>query len=327
MNFPSVKNYAPESWGQIAPLIETWAFKPLARHSSWSAPELFAFAAGRLVKTLASENASAWMMMRGDEACGFAALSTLPWDSEQVGFPAARLDYLIANGDYGEQYNIKKLLLEQLLDETLHRGVWHLSVRVDASDLSSLHVLEEAGFITVDGILTLALDLSNQKPAELPFDFNIRLATAADAEQAAALARTAYSQDRFHSDPFIYKDRADELHATWLRNSCTGKVGDAVVLAEDSAGLLGFVTCAVQRDTAARLGQLVGTIVLVASAKRARGRGVGQALTNAAIEWFREQECEVVEVGTQLRNINASRLYQKCGFRLVGSSVSLRLIL
>ena len=327
MNFPAMKNYAPESWDQIAPLIEAWAFKPLARHSSWKAPELFALAAGRVVKTLASENASAWMMMSGDEACGFAALSTLPWDSEQVGFPAARLDYLIANGDYGEQHDIKKSLLEQVLAEALTRGVWHLSARVDASDLSSLHVLEEAGFITVDGILTFALGLPGNKPAESTFDFKTRLATAADAEQAAALARIAYSQDRFHSDPFIYKDRADELHATWLHNSCTGKAADAVVLAEDDAGLLGFVTCTVQRDTAARLGQLVGTIVLVASAERARGRGVGQATTNAAIAWFREQGCEVVEVGTQLRNINASRLYQKCGFRLVASSVSLRLAL
>jgi hypothetical protein len=31
-------------------------------------------------------------------------------------------------------------------------------------------------------------------------------------------------------------------------------------------------------------------------------------------------------VGTQLRNIPASCLYQSCGFRLTGSSVSLRKI-
>lgn len=327
MNSTSVMSYAPERWNDLAPLIEAWPYKPLARHSSWNAPKLFAFAVGRIVRTLESENTSAWMMMRRGEAHGFAALSMLPWDSGQIGFVAARIDYLVAGGSYDEQHDIKKALLKQLLSEAPKRGVWHLSVRVDASDISSLHVLEQAGFITVDSILTFALDLSNHQPAELPVNFKVRLATAADAEQTAALALGAYSQDRFHSDPLINKNRADKLHANWLRNSCTGDAADAVFLAEDRTGLLGFVTCSLQRDTATCLGQMVGTIVLVASAERARGRGVGQATTNAALKWFREQGCEVVEVGTQLRNITASRLYQKCGFRLVGSSVSLRLML
>lgn len=33
---------------------------------------------------------------------------------------------------------------------------------------------------------------------------------------------------------------------------------------------------------------------------------------------------DIVEVGTQLRNIPASRLYEDCGFRLVASNLSLR---
>ena len=120
---------------------------------------------------------------------------------------------------------------------------------------------------------------------------------------------------------------ADELHANWIHNSCTGKGADAVLLAEDETGLLGFISCAVQRDTTARLGRTVGTIVLVAAAERARGGGVGFAVTMAALKWFREQGCDIVEVGTQVRNITASRLYQRCGFGLVGSSISLRRLL
>jgi dTDP-4-amino-4,6-dideoxy-D-galactose acyltransferase len=213
------------------------------------------------------------------------------------------------------------------LIEARQKGVRHLSVRLDASDLSSIHVLEANGFITVDGILTFALDLINHKRIEGDYDFIIRLGTAADAEQAAELARTAYLYDRFHSDPHIDTERADQLHATWLGNACAGKTGDGVIVAEDESGLLGFVTCTLQSDTAVTLGGTVGTIVLVAAAKRARGRGIGYATTMAAVEWFKEQGCEMVEVGTQLRNIPASRLYQKCGFRLVGSSISLRLLL
>ena len=327
MNNCFVQTYTPHNWTQVLPLVETWPFKPLARHSGWDASSLFDFTSGRVTKTLENKNGASWVMMQANQARGFASLSMLPWDSEQIGVSAARIDYLVAQGSYDEQQQTKKKLLQHVLAEAQEQGVWHLSVRVDASDLSSLHVLEQAGFITVDSILTFALDLATHRQTEHTQDFKIRLATAADAEQAAALARTAYVYDRFHSDPFINNERADALHATWLQNSCTGKAADAVVLAGDDTGLLGFVTCALQRDTQARLGRMVGTIVLVASAERARGRGVGLATTMAALEWFRQQGCEIVEVGTQLRNIAASRLYQKCGFRLVGSSVSLRYLL
>jgi len=327
MNSSVIRAYTTNNRKQVTSLVAQWPFKPLARHHVWSASNLFDLAAQRVMKTLENENGAAWVMIEGSQARGFAAFSMLPWDSEQLGVTAARLDYLIAEGSVKEQQQTKKALLACVLEHAEVRGVRHLSVRVDASDLSSLHVLERSGFITVDGILTFALDLAAHQPAARTHNFKIRLANAADADAAAALARTAYVHDRFHCDPAISRERADELHATWLRNSCNGRAADAVVLAEDQTGLLGFVTCSVQRDTAESLGRLVGTIVLVASAERARGLGVGFAATMAALEWFRQQGCEIVEVGTQLRNIPASRLYQKCGFRMVGSSLSLRRLL
>ena len=122
-------------------------------------------------------------------------------------------------------------------------------------------------------------------------------------------------------------DQADELYAAWIRNSCAGIGADAVILAEDSQSLLGYVTCKLQSDTKVYLGKLIGTIGLVATAAHARGRGVAGSATLAALRWFHQQGADIVEVGTQLRNIPASRLYQTCGFRLVGSSISLRKLL
>src|SRR4029079_949895 len=113
----------------------------------------------------------------------------------------------------------------------------------------------------------------------------------------------------------------------WIRNSCAGVAADVVLLAEQGDDLLGFVTCKVQRGNEAQSGNPVGSIVLVGCKEESGGRGVGRAITMAALEWFRKHECEIVEVCTQLRNIPASRLYQKCGFLLSGSSISLRLVL
>jgi dTDP-4-amino-4,6-dideoxy-D-galactose acyltransferase len=278
----------------------------------------------RFVRTNQTDTSVEWMLKVWNQRRGFASLSMLPWDSEQLGTTAARINYLVADGPYAQQVETKQALLKRVFSEATTRRVRHLSVRVDASDLSGLHTLEQAGFITVDSILTFSLDLSTYHSAVMFNDFTLRYATEADADSAAELAANAYSRDRFHADPSISDDRANHLHAEWIRNSCLGKAADAVLLAEDATGLLGYVTCSVRRTPDEKT---VGTIVLVASAPHARGRGVGYVTTLAALEWFRSQGCEAVEVGTQLSNITASRLYQKCGFRLAGSSVSLRMIL
>ena len=326
MNDSLVRPYAPPDCAAIAPLVEAWPFKPFARHSRWNASDLFSFTSARIRKTLENENTASCIVLRETQARGFASFTVLPWDSEQIGVPAARIDYLVAEGSYAQQYQTKKKLLDHVIVAADERGVRHLSVRVDASDLSSLHLLEQEDFVTVDSILTLALDLAAHRPVPRPDDFKIRLATADDANRVAALARTVFVYDRFHADPFISSERAGELHATWLHNSCTGQAADAVVLAEDHTGLLGLMTCALQRDTR-KLGRMVGTVVMAASAEYARGRGVAYATLMAAIDWLREQGCGIVDVGTQVRNIPCMALLQKCGFRLVGSSISLRRLL
>ena len=298
--------------------------RSLVHHEGWRPANRNELDKNPVRIVLNNASGAAWVFLRRRQVCGLARFSMLPWDSEQLRLQAARVDQIVALGSYREQLAIKETLLAGALREIGARGVRHLSIRVDASDLSGLHVVEKAGFITVDSLLTFAIDLGKHHPAVPETDFRLRLATAADAYEAAALARNAYVYDRFHSDPFISSTHADELHATWIHNSCTGKAADAVLLAEDQTGLLGFVTCSLKREATPRTSRMSGTIVLVATAERARGRGVGYATTMGALRWFRGQGCEHINVGTQLRNISASRLYQRCGFSLVGSSISLR---
>jgi len=256
---------------------------------------------------------------------GLVILNDLPWDSEQLGSPVARLDYFLAKGTYWEQFAVKMKLMEMVQEYRVEKDLRFLNARVSASDLSSLHVLEQNGFITVDGILTFVIGLSDSiiMRSEFPHNINIRLATPADQDNAAELGRSTFIYDRFHSDPFIASDLADNLHAVWLANSISGTAADAVILAEDDGALLGFVTCKIQPRSKNTLGKLLGTIVLVGTAKEARGRGIARQMTSFALAWFEQQGVDIVEVGTQLRNIPAARLYQNCGFRLVNSSISL----
>lgn len=325
-----IDRYAKADWASVCELLASFPVRALASDSVWPIEKLTGLWMERAKLTLDAKQTDSWIVGSGGTVSGLISLTGLPWDSKHIGMRAARLDYLVGSGPYAAQYSIKRGLLGAGLMHAARSELRHVTIRLDSSDLSGLHAVERAGFITVDNMLTFCLDLSRASiqdraiPLQCSEGVRFRLATEGDSEGAADLARTAYTYDRFHSDPFISARQADELYAEWLRNSCAGTAADAVLLAEDEKGVLGFVTCKLQRDTQRHLGRLVGTIELIATAGRARRNGIGRSAMYAALSWFRDQQADFVEVGTQLRNIPALRLYESCGFRLAGSCVSLR---
>ena len=314
-----------EAFIACGPLLKAYPFKPYSQYvhrvGESGLQQLFLSQVEASIKGNAH---LAFWIPGPDSALGLATWTRLAWDSQQLGVGAGRLDYLIASGDYKDQYTAKETLLAAVLEACADQGIRHLTARLHASDLSSIHLLEQHGFVAVDGILTFSLDIRDTHWPSPSQDFEIRPSRPEDIEQIKAIARSSYVYDRFHSDPRIPKAVADELHAIWLENSCLGMAADAVVVAAENNRIMGFVTCKIDRQTTEHLGLTIGAIVLVATAPDARGRGVAKATTYGALDWFREQGVEIVEVGTQLRNILASRLYEACGFRLVASSLSLR---
>lgn len=59
-------------------------------------------------------------------------------------------------------------------------------------------------------------------------------------------------------------------------------------------------------------------IVNVAVSTHYRGKGIGKALVQDAIENARLSGYNAVEIGTGNSSINQLALYQKCGFRIIG---------
>jgi dTDP-4-amino-4,6-dideoxy-D-galactose acyltransferase len=319
------KPLIPEALADCASLLEAYPFKPYRSYSQRAGESaLRHLFLSRIEAGFRGGTLSVLWVPGANAAQGLAAWTRLAWDSQQLGVGAGRLDWLVASGDYQEQYTIKEALLTAILEACADQSIRHLSARVDASDLSSIHLLEEHGFITVDSILTFSLDIGDARWPSPPEGLEIGLSRPEDIEQLKAIARSSYAYGRFHSDPQILKAVADELHAVWLENSCLRKAADAVIAAAENGRILGFVTCKIDRRAAQYLGLIIGTIVLVATAPEARGCGVARATIYGSLDWFRGQGVDIVEVGTQLRNIPASRLYEACGFRLVASSISLR---
>ncbi len=317
-----------QHWEEVQPLLESQLTQPGMVYQPFvERRKLNKFLMLRAARTLHAREATALTAEMEGEVCGLSCWSTLAWDSKMYGFPAAKLDFLLANGEDSDE--VKQSLLDETLARARSRGIRHFIARADAGDQSTMRVLEQSKFEIVDGIQTFSLRL----PANLngwhdPENAaETRLFEESDLAQVLEIARSSYVFDRFHADGAIANATADRINEEWLANSCKGSAADAVLVAVDGPRVLGYATCKIDRETREGLGVAFGTIVMVATAGNTRNRGVGKACTAAAIRWFQNQNVDVVLVGTQLLNIPAARLYEKCGFQTVSNTVTLRKVL
>jgi ribosomal protein S18 acetylase RimI-like enzyme len=265
-----------------------------------------------LERAIADGNTRMLVSRNGEKVTGAAAWTRLPWDSDLFGFAAGKVQFLSAGEESRQE------LCSALLEDVRGAGIRHLVARVDAGDLATAQTLEGAGFVLIDAIQTFAIKTPRSVRGATA-DCLVRDYRSTDLEELCAIARTAYRYDRFHADSALSPGVADRVHEEWVRNSCLGKPASHVVVAEADGRIAGYVTC--------KVNSTVGTIELVATAEFARGRGVGRAATRRALRWFGRNGAETVEVGTQLRNIPAGRLYESCGFRLKRASLTLRKVL
>ncbi|MFD7319909.1 GNAT family N-acetyltransferase [Streptomyces sp. NPDC059875] len=142
-------------------------------------------------------------------------------------------------------------------------------------------------------------------------DFTIRTVRPEEYEALGDLTARAYLDDG-HLD---FGEDDDYLH---LLRDVARRVAEAEVLvAVDRAGtVLGGVTFALGDEEwadIAREGE--AEFRMLAVAKDARGRGVGEALVRACVEQAREIEgCRRMVLSTQPRMASAHRIYERMGF-------------
>jgi ribosomal protein S18 acetylase RimI-like enzyme len=230
----------------------------------------------------------------------------LEWDSAKFGFPAARLES-----------GWERDRLPEIVAECRRAGIRHLTARCDADDLAAVHALERARFQLLDGIQTFALELSE---AAMPARGAVEVRDFLDGDRAQvlAIARESFVYDRFHADAALEPGVADRVNEDWVDNCCRGIMADAVFVAEEAGVIQGFVTC---KMDAARHTGVIGMVATLGSARR---RGIAREITVEALRWFYHGGAFWVEVGTQLANIPAARLYCGLGFKPVSVALTFR---
>ena len=150
----------------------------------------------------------------------------------------------------------------------------------------------------------------------LPSDVIIRRAAphdvAALGDLGIALMRTHYA---FDARRFLEPTQADAAGYARFLQSQLDDDASIVMVAEQRDRIVGYVYAAVEPLSWKELRDECGFIHDLLVTDAARGRGAGEGLLNAAIEWLGERGMPRVVLGTAAQNENARRLFDRRGFR------------
>jgi dTDP-4-amino-4,6-dideoxy-D-galactose acyltransferase len=304
---PFVHPAAPGEIDALRLAVERWAAARPSHHLSPSAQVDAAMDAFR--RTAADGPGE--VLLAGDAAAGaLGGWAPLAWDSEVLGVAAGRCTSPVWWGD-GET------ALAALTADAVRRadqsGIDLLFLRTDARDAALPRLLAREGFWLADSLVTFALGLEGTEAG----DAEMEHARAADLPALRTIA-CAFRTGHFHADPRIGRERADGLYVRWVENSLAGRADAFLVVRGGDGGPLGFITCRVGAADAESAPH--GVIELVAVDPQAQGQRVGQRLVAAALRWFAQAGAASVEVGTQVDNLAAVRLYQRAGFQCAAFS-------
>lgn len=190
-------------------------------------------------------------------------------------------------------------------------GVDMLTARIEASDLTRAHALEDAGFRLMDTLVYYGRTLDDC-PDKNPIGTNVILSEVEqeDSAEISTLASAAFSDyiGHYHADPHLDSGAADAAYVEWAELCAASNSADAPVLvARSMTGLLGFL--ALRRNTPDEF-----EIVLNAVHPNAQGQGIYAALVARALEQAQEAGARCMIVSTQVNNYAVQRVWSRLGF-------------
>jgi GNAT superfamily N-acetyltransferase len=184
-------------------------------------------------------------------------------------------------------------------------GFAYITCKLKSQDTFLIKNLESSGFYLTDIGVIFAIEPDKFIYNHSTVRKSIQVATYQDIPLLKKMIKSLFPESRFYTDPFFSKEDGDRLYQAWIENSVKGEAADIVFHIPKT----GFITCR-------KSGKHSGEIVLIGIWNNFRGKGLGTALVQKAMKWFKSQNIKSITVRTQLKNIKAIHFYLQLGFAL-----------
>ena len=201
--------------------------------------------------------------------------------------------------------------LDPLLNHIEHYSPAMYFTKVPTDQIAYIHKMSKLGFGIVDVNVTFK---RNPAPVEYTGRTSIDLVmNASDQYKNSILkiAETSFVYSRFHLDPNILNQTANNIKRRWVESYIDGVRGEHLIVAMVDGNPAGFLAVMASEWE----GSSSRVVDLIAVDNCYRRLGVGKAL----LEGFNDMYvgvCDYLVVGTQIANAPSIRLYERSGFLL-----------
>jgi ribosomal protein S18 acetylase RimI-like enzyme len=301
-------------------LIATWHLKPY-REYGINEHLLENYVLNEISELLTQRENFGFVAEEKGRLVGLVAVERLGWDTKHFGMEMAKISHLLATGAYSKAFELKRELVSCVLAKCREERISHLSARVFKEDLTSIHALESNSFRLMDIIVT---DSFNLRKKQIPTEnqWHVREFKKKDIPKLIEIATKSFKEEpvakqRFHADPYLFKEKSKDLYVQWLISACKG-LADTVLICEINSEIVGFSACKVEKSLAQKVGLKLGTVFLTGVTPAARGKGVHRNLLSSALHWFSDK-VDIVEVGAEISNYAVQKGWNRLGFETVRS--------
>ena len=235
-------------------------------------------------------------------------LQELEWDTNFFGVKMGEIQLELKS----DGSNFSETALRRTMEVARKRNFHFLLCQFDTSHQEISHVLTNNGAAIGDVLVTLALDLSKIPPVPSSPKYEVIKAVYTDLPEIVQIASESFRKySRFYQDARFDADKVSQFYPSWVAESFMTD-GKTYVIKEQNK-VVGFIALQMKP------GEKTVIITLIAIDISRRGHGLGQALIEWVIAYAVEQGMTRIQVGTQINNLPAVRLYEKNGFQLISA--------
>ncbi len=183
-------------------------------------------------------------LKQGEQIKGLLVMEFCKWDTEYFGVSTGKIIYLLSEENGQESIEIKKKLLNAVLEKCLLKGIKVLSSRIGLEDFSSLYALEEMDFRM---LTTEAVFVTAKKDRHIFQNFpkanavNARLFRQEDYAQVENIGRDISSSliSHYSFDRNLSFDKCKNYYIEVVKNCCLKDAGYVVFVAENGLKVIG----------------------------------------------------------------------------------------
>jgi len=238
-----------------------------------------------------------------------------PWLAEIFGYPVFKISF-DQNNDASQNVTIA----EQVALHVRSQNQAFYYTKISTSQVDLIRYLNPVGMYIVDVNVRFGIQTESAKAICAPSEINVGEFVPEQYQAVLDIAANSFRYSRFHLDPHCQTVIANQIKHDWVSNYISDLRGECLFVASLDEKSVGFLAVlAIERD-----GEKIYTIDLIGAHNSFQGRGVGQALMAHFIDQYKDQ-CDCLQVGTQVSNIPSMRLYHKFGFFITQSQYVLHM--